>query len=192
MILTNLTRKSVELSQPQSSPNHRPLKITFGILPGNVGENVHSASSGASEIREKPAASRAVNDVSEVEASEKMDEGEDACQDAGQGKNDNQPPRGERPGSDTTVRRDGSESPRGEKTKMKPPTLSPEPREVNMEEAETISILSPDSPEFIPRMRRLTSENDISKIGLDDIIVNGPGNDFVSDDYTGVGDVVIL
>ena len=41
-------------------------------------------------------------------------------------------------------------------------------------------------------MRRLTSENDISKIGHDDIIVNGPGNDFVSDDYTGVGDVVIL
>ena len=58
--------------------------------------------------------------MSEVEASEKMDEGEEARQDDGQGKNDNQSPRGERPGSDTTVRRDGSESPRGEKTKYMP------------------------------------------------------------------------
>ena len=167
---TKLTRRSTELSQTQDASSHRPLSITFGILPGNDGAARDPGPRDTQETGTSPKDPQTSQEASESVVQPNDDDNLEGTPTA-------QAIDRESPALDRS-------SPRGEKTKS-----GDDGGVEDTEEAVNIDLTS---PEFIPRMRRLTSEGDISKIGLDDTIINGPGNDFVSDDYTGLGDIVIL
>ena len=180
-------KKVLNRANPQVVSSHRPLSITFGVVTNSSTLDKGKATSASNE---EVAENKSKKDDEQVITANKKDKKE------ADEETDNKDGPALIPTEDKRKEADVDDNDDDDKEEIETAKKSPmgekEKGKERVDVSPEVEIITTPADTLRPKMLKFPSHDDITNFGHDDILVNGVGNDFVSDDYTGIGDPVVV